>query len=594
MTTLGLVTIIFLVLPALMSAYLGIYSMRRRAIPGATAFGITMFLIATWGLAAALVVISNDSATARLWLNVMFAFGAYLSVGILAATSQTTSLNNLFASWRLLVWLIIPTASSIIVLTSQSHQLFFYDIQFVQSGAQNIGWTQQSGPWSIVHLTYTYALIIYSAVLLVQQFMKLRYAPYRRRTLLLLAGLLLPFGANIANTLFLDVRTFITPILLNLSAPIFYWVLFRYRLFDLLPIARDQAFEHMDDAVIIINERDEVVDVNPRAAALAGQDAATLIEKPLLDVFPSGYREALAQTLGSNVRHQSIEVSRQQSPQYFDMSVVPIIRDNEQVGKLIVLADRTDQRLTEKRAHRMEAERERVRSLTEFVGVASHEFRTPLSIIKNSSYLLSRIDDPAKRAEKISQIDNQVNVLTRLIEGLLTIVRLDAEVELVFHDLDLNAVIQNAEQRVKNEAAAKNLHMDVKLMSGLPLVSGNMIYLQEAINAVLHNAVRFTQNGGSVTISTFEKGGEVVVRVQDTGIGIAPENLPRIFDVFYRVDQARTTAGFGTGLAIANRVVILHRGHIRTESQLGSGTTIELCFPPVHVAKSKTISAQPV
>ena len=593
MSGLGLLTTVFLVLPALMSIYLGMYSWRRRSIPGAISFTFTMFATASWSLTAALVVLNSDAGVASGWLRANFAIGALLSVGILAAAAQTTGHTFMSTPTRMMPWLLIPAITILLTITGNSHHWYLYDIRFVQSGSQNIGWMSEYGPYSVVHLTYSYGLIAYGIVLLVQQLLKLHYNNYRIRILLLLVGLLLPFVANIANSLFVETRTFVTPIMLNLSAPIFYWVLFRYRLFDLLPIARDQAFEQMDDAVIIVNEQNLIVDVNPKAALLAHQLAPELIEKSLSDVYPV-YQEAFTRALDGTSRHQSIQIDSGEQPMYFDLSVIPIIRDDEQVGKLIVLADRTEQRLAEDRARHVEAERDRIRSLSEFVGAASHEFRTPLAVIKNSAYLINRIEDPTKRAEKTAQIDNQVNILTRLIDGLLTVVRLDAQVDLTFHALDINIIVQGIEQKARVDAAAKNLHLELQVASHLPLISGNTSYLQEAIQAVLHNAIRYTPPGGTVTLRTSQRDNKTVVTVQDTGIGIEPEHLPRIFDVFYRVDTARSTSGFGTGLTIANRVITLHGGGIEISSEPGNGTTVDMTFPPANTPESKTVMPRPV
>lgn len=592
MSGLGLLTAVFLVSPALMSTYLGIFSWRRRNIPGAISFGFTMFISAGWGVTAALAVINSDATVARFWLNLMFTLGAFLSVAIFAAAAQTTGHMALTQPSRVVLWLIIPIITALLTMTSANHNWYLYDVRFVPSGAQNIGWVNRYGPWVVVHLSYSYGLILYAVVLLIQQIVKTRYRIYRIRVFLLLVGMLLPFLANIINSLLVENHTFITPIMLNLSAPLFFWVLFRYRLFDLLPIARDQAFEYMDDAIIIVNEDNRVVDVNPRAALLSGRPANEVIDKPLAEVYPN-YRDAFMQALEGATRHQSIQINRGEQPAYFDLSIMPITRNQERVGKLIILSDRTEQRLAEARARRMETERERVRTLSEFVGAASHEFRTPLAIIRNSAYLINRITDPDKRAEKTTLIDNQVNLLIQLVDGLVTVVKLNAEVDLTFDRLDINPIVARVIQRLHVEAEAKALHLEAHTATDLPPIGGHVDYLQEAVRAILHNAIRYTESGGTITLHTLQREGQVVVTVQDTGIGIEAEHLPHIFDAFYRADKARSTAGFGTGLAIASRVVTLHGGHIQASSQIGVGTTLEMRFPSANglVGKTKAVQA---
>src|SRR6185369_7731876 len=112
---------------------------------------------------------------------------------------------------------------------------------------------------------------------------------------------------NVANTMLSDVHYFITPIMFNVSAPIFFWAIFRYRLFEVLPIARDRAFEHMDDAIVIVDPEHRIVDANPNAARLSGKTNEGLLEKPLFAAF-APFEDSLSPLLGSTVSHKPITV----------------------------------------------------------------------------------------------------------------------------------------------------------------------------------------------------------------------------------------------------------------------------------------------
>ena len=406
----------------------------------------------------------------------------------------------------------------------------------------------------------------------------MRYHTYRIRVMLLLIGLALPFIANIANTLMSDIHSFITPIMFNISAPIFFWAIFRYRLFEVLPIARDRAFEHMDDAIIIIDPENRIVDANPNAAQLAGQTADILLEQPLFTSF-ARFEESLSPLLGSTVSHKPITVQNHAEQRYFDVTISPITHDRETVGKLIILHDMTDQHIAEQRAHQLEMEHERLSTLSGFIEAASHEFRTPLSIIKSSTFIISRTEDAAKRADKLSQIDDQANRISQLVEALLNVVRVNASAELNLTPLNANTLIENVKNALTSEAGDKQVRLETDLATGLSLVNADSTYLTEAIYAVAHNAVRYTATGGSVTITTSQQDSQVITTVKDTGIGIDPADLPHIFDVFYRVDKAHSTAGFGTGLTVASRVIALHGGQIAASSIPGEGTIITITLP---------------
>ncbi len=581
MSSAGLLNAVLLLLPMLIAGYMGLFAWRRRTIPGAASFTLVMAVIAGWCATAALVVISRDYYAARFWLTLMLALIPFLPPAILVTVAQTTQSPALIRRGRLLLWFIVPAITALLSLTSASQQIYIYDVQFVRSGLDYTGWINRFGFWSIIHLSYSYALVIYAVVLLVRQFTRMRHRTYRMRILLLTVGLVLPFAANIINTLFMEVRYFITPIIFNFSTPVLFWALFRYRLFELLPVAREAAFEHMDDAIVIVDRENRIVDVNPSAAALARQSARDIIEKNVFEVF-NDFEHSFPSLLDHYANHQAIEFQTGDEKRYFDLTISPITRDLELVGKLIILRDVTEQRLAEARARHFELERERLNALSAFIESASHEFRTPLSIIKNSTFIINRTEDSAKRAEKVTQIDDQANRISLLVEALLNVVRVNANTELTLDPLNINTLITNVQQNVREEAAAKNLQIELDLAPQPLIVNAETTYLTQAVQAIVHNAVRYTPTSGRVTITTRQQDSQIIITVQDTGIGIDPEHLPHIFDVFYRVDKARSTAGFGTGLATASRVITLHGGQIDAQSQPGEGTTITIQLPAIE------------
>lgn len=577
MSVIGLINAVFLTLPLIITVYLGIHSWRRRNIPGAISFMITMLIVGAWCATSLLVVVNQDTTVALFWVKIMLAIVPFLPAFIVVAVMQTMRDTQIAPRW-IVILVIVPTITAILSLTSDSQSLYLYNLKLTQAGSQNVGWTNQYGPWAVVHLAYSYAVVGFSLVLLIRQFIRMRYHTYRMRSILLLVGVALPFVTNMINTLVSDVHYFVTPMVFNISAPILFWALFRYRLFEVLPIARDRAFEHINDAIVIVDMEHRIVDVNPSAALLAESKATQMLEVPLFQAFVP-FKDALMPLLESTVSHKLITLNIHDEERFFDVTISPITRDQEVVGKLIIMQDRTEQHSAQIRTHRLEVEHERLSTLSAFIEAASHEFRTPLSVIKNSTFIANRTDDPAKRTEKLDQIDNQVNRISQLVDALLSIVRLDASTQLELSPININAIVEMASEKVKAEAATHKVSLELALTPHLPLIKGNTFHLTEAIYATIHNAVRYTPADGKINITTALHDSEIVVTIHDTGVGIDEEHLPHIFDAFYRVDKARTTAGFGTGLAIASRVINLHSGQIEVESKVGEGTTMLMKFP---------------
>jgi PAS domain S-box-containing protein len=265
----------------------------------------------------------------------------------------------------------------------------------------------------------------------------------------------------------------------------------------------------------------------------------------------------------------------------------PLTRPGEALPYAVVTSftDITEVRRAQQQEFQIALERERVTMLTQFVQSAAHEFRTPLGIINSTGYLMARTEDGAQRAVKQAQIEREVYRIVRLVDMMLTLVKLESQTLELGTQIDFYPFLRSICVSVFSvEAPSAALHVDIpddKIM-----VRGDLAYLTEAFRQILENARRFTPPEGAVTVISRVLDGEVCIQVTDTGSGIAPDKLARIFDSFWREDQAHTTPGFGLGLAIARRVIDQHGGTIAVESAVGVGTTIQVRLPLVVETKT--------
>jgi len=233
-------------------------------------------------------------------------------------------------------------------------------------------------------------------------------------------------------------------------------------------------------------------------------------------------------------------------------------------------------------------ERERVSLLTSFMQNTAHEFRTPLSSIATSTYLMSRSEDTERRAEKAGQIEMQVQRITRLLDMLLTMVRVESDGELIRRPVQIEAVFEAICQDVQ-AYYGKQPALFCEHTKALPIVRGDAEYLSEALRHILDNAYRFTPPDGAITVSCGTEAGAVWLMVEDTGPGIAEEDLPHIFETFWRQDSAHSTPGFGLGLPIARRIIQQHGGEIMVESKAGQGTRVRVHLPVSEVSERSTL-----
>jgi two-component system phosphate regulon sensor histidine kinase PhoR len=221
--------------------------------------------------------------------------------------------------------------------------------------------------------------------------------------------------------------------------------------------------------------------------------------------------------------------------------------------------------------------------LTDFVRDVSHDFRTPLSTINTSIYLLGRIDDPIKRQQQLNTLRDQVKHLDKLVDALLTMSRLDSGLLAVFKPFDLNLLVLEAIQSVGTHITEKQHVVLTELDDNLPHIWGDIHEIHRALRELVMNAVQYTQQRGEITIRTYQDSGMVVIVIQDNGYGISPKDLPHIFDRFFRADQARSIGGVGLGLSIVRKVIEHHQGEIIVESVLQHGTQFVIRLPIIHI-----------
>ena len=218
-----------------------------------------------------------------------------------------------------------------------------------------------------------------------------------------------------------------------------------------------------------------------------------------------------------------------------------------------------------------------------FVADASHELRTPLSLIRANAEILQRGRDHPVSANisSVNDIIGETDRLSALVGQMLTLAQADAD-ETAFRMalVDLSAIAEETVRQMRLLAEPRGISLAID-SNGPLTVSGDATRLREIVTILIDNAIKYSDDGGSVRLDLRENGGVATLRVADDGRGIQPDALPRIFDRFYRADKARSraTGGAGLGLAIARLIAERHNGTIAIESAVGRGTTVTVGLP---------------
>jgi signal transduction histidine kinase len=218
--------------------------------------------------------------------------------------------------------------------------------------------------------------------------------------------------------------------------------------------------------------------------------------------------------------------------------------------------------------------------ITEFTADASHELRTPVAIIQTASELMrARSRTLDEHVQAWALVGAETERMSRLIADLLTLARLDAgKAELEFQTMDLAEAVRTAGEEMQVMAEAKELVLSIEAASHCE-IHGDPDALRRATCILLDNAIKFTGSGEiRLRVKVFDR---AEVSVSDTGVGIRQEDVPFIFERFYRVskDRSRKTGGSGLGLSMARLIVERHGGELRVESEPGKGSTFTMCLP---------------
>lgn len=316
---------------------------------------------------------------------------------------------------------------------------------------------------------------------------------------------------------------------------------------------------------------------NGAAHAMLDRKLGAMSGRPALEAFVDARIESIArEAMESGSATGEVTVRSSSGP-----TVTVRARRSPVSGVWLVLEDVSELR----RLQRMRAE---------FIDNLSHELRTPLSTISLLAETAGREADGAapRLRERISKIEVETGHLTQMVNELLDLSRIESgTTQLLLDDVNMGRLVRSTVERLRLFAERQGLQISVHAPADLPPVRGDEDRLGQVLVNLLHNAVKFSPNGGVIEVGArYERGetgpGEVAAWVRDPGIGIPKGDLARIFERFYKVDRARVRGrgGTGLGLSIARHIVESHGGRIWAESEEGKGSTFTFAIPAAATA----------
>ena len=330
----------------------------------------------------------------------------------------------------------------------------------------------------------------------------------------------------------------------------------------------ETILNYMTDGIIAFNLMGEVIHTNPASARILGAEGLKTFQE-YRDRFGFEYSfEDVLYLQSKQTTEMNLTIGEKTVKVYF---AVFTDESKKPEGVIAVLQDITEQQ-------RLENMRK------EFVANVSHELRTPLTSIKSYSETLldGALEDRETAEHFLTVINSEADRMTRIIRDLLQLSSLDyQQTKWNFEKMSLVDLVKSCVERMRIEVDARRQTIECYVLNEIPEIEGDYGRLEQVAFNIIGNAVKYTPEGGSITVYVGRIYNDVYFKVTDSGIGIPEEDIERIFERFYRVDKARSRemGGTGLGLSIAREIIEAHKGSINISSKVGVGTEVTVRLP---------------
>ncbi|MFP4394453.1 MAG: sensor histidine kinase [Anaerolineales bacterium] len=561
-------------LAAAITTLVAAYAWRHREAAGARSFSVLMLLITFWSFTVAMGVLSPSEEVWRIWRNLEYIGIAGAPVAFLIFSLHYTGRRRRLARHHILVLCAMPVLTQVIIWTNAWHGLWFIETPPFRLGV-----------WFWIHSAYSFGVVFIGMVLM--SLAILRASALRRwQASVVLFSIALPLVINIFHTFdLISDELELTPIAFTVSGIAFAWTMYRHRLFDLTPLAREVLIDGMQDGMLVLNLQHQIIDYNPAVLALLGASAMDLDGTPVDRVFAAWPQ--LQPHLDTEIpipKNTEIELLRAGRPRAYEVHITPIF-DHQQAlaGRLLLLHD-----ITERKRYARELET-RNAELDAFAHTVAHDLKTPLTSLVGFSKLLSqraRSWPPAKIEENAARILQMGYKMTNIVNELLLLASVRQMDEIETAPLAMDAIVAEALARFGDQIAAREVVVSTPEV--WPEALGYAPWVEEVWVNYISNALKYGGDPPRITLGADEGvgmgvEGDAAIRFcrfwcRDNGPGLSKEAQAKLFAEFIRLEQTRAK-GHGLGLSIVRRIVEKLGGEVGVESEVGAGSDFWFTLP---------------
>ncbi|NDJ54171.1 MAG: PAS domain-containing protein [Chloroflexi bacterium] len=570
---------------------------RKRPGVGVAAFSILALAIALWSLANAARLTVVPFSTKVILNALMFVGIVTVPSAWLVFILQYTGRDQWVTRRNVGYLFIMPVLTIIAIISNPLHGLWGEPLLMTEGGLNTLSYTL--GPAFWVHAVYSYILLLIAAIFLIETLIRSRDL-YRGQALLLLIGTFTPWFAN-AIFIFqlspLPPYVDLTALAFTVSTLAYGWSMYRYRLIDIVPVAKDIVIDTLTDAVIVLDRNARIVEANPATLKLIGRPAGEVLGQPVTEII-SGESELIERYRASDHARDEITLDLQGESFTFDLIITPLRnRQGELTGRVLLLHDITALKKANADlvvARQVAEDANRVKS--EFLATMSHELRTPLNAIIGFTEIMLAGMGGAELSDKTRHMTERVHAnsrdLLQMINDVLDLAKIEARrVEIVNKPFSPAELLHNIHSELAGIAQKQQLTFVLDLADDLPNeLVGDQFQVRRVVTNLVSNALKFTEDG-QVSLTSSKDDLTWIITVRDTGIGIPPHALEYIFDPFRQVDGSskRAFGGTGLGLAITKELVAAMGGSIEVTSTLQEGSTFVVKLPYKPVPESQNL-----
>ena len=603
----SLAYVLLLLVAGLLMLTLAAYAFRKTPENGVRSFAWLCVAIAMYAIFYGLELIGPTAEISLLW-NVLQYPGIALipAFGLLFAV-QFTGKERWLNRSRLLLLFALPVMTVLFKITDHWHGFIYRHVAIEEQMGMFV-FDITPGFWYWVNVVYINVALLLTVVLLVRFFLRAGVA-FRRQAILMFTGMAFPWAGHI---IYLSGHSYMgldsSPVYFSLFGIFIALGMFRFGLFDLMPIAREAIFENMRDGVVVMDLHKRVVDMNQPCRRLFGFQSRKVSGKTvdsLFQSFPDMLRFVLSAEESTELRF--VEGGM---PAYFLVTKNPVITARQRVvGQVVVIQDITRNKLSEKALieEKQKAEAANL-AKSEFLANMSHEIRTPMNAILGFTETLhQRLSDPSHK-KMVQSVASSGKMLLALLNDVLDLSKIEAGRLTINHQpTNLPLMVEEILMLFKEKVNQKGLTIQTECNEGFPtIIIIDETRIRQIVFNLIGNAVKFTHQGGVVVRMRFtpdsgldegEATGLLQVEVEDTGIGIDREQTKAIFEPFFQHSgqSNREYGGTGLGLTISSRLAERMHGTIMVRSQPGKGSVFTVEIPHLafrHEAEANLVHGQ--